>query len=284
MTKPLWDNEGPKPTFPARGILARLYGAIRGLLLVLTLFGGLALMLVMRLIEAPLFGKKRPVTPHFVQFICKVSCWLLGLRIHPQGTLETRANALVANHSSWLDIFVLNQCGTGYFVSKSEVSKWMGIGWLAQATGTIFVERRRSQAQEHRDLLAKRLQLGHRLIFFPEGTSTDGLQVLPFKSTLFDALRTDQAMPMVVQPVSIYYRPPDNLDPRAYGWWGHMSFAPHLFDLLCTIRRGDVFLQFHEPIKSTPEMDRKQLAKACGNAVTEGHSALMAAHQPMARR
>jgi lyso-ornithine lipid O-acyltransferase len=92
--------------------------------------------------------------------------------------------ALVANHASWLDIFTLNACDRIYFVSKSEVAGWPGIGWLARATGTVFINRQGREAQMQKLLFEARLRAGHRLLFFPEGTSTDGQRVLDFKSTL----------------------------------------------------------------------------------------------------
>ena len=249
-------------------------GMIRGALLIITVFGGLALMLILRLVERPIFGQARPVTPYLVQTVCRIALFLLGIRLRVIDKIQPDAKAMVANHSSWLDIFVLNAAMRGYFVSKAEVSKWVGIGWLARATGTVFVERKRGQARAHRDLLAGRFELGHRLIFFPEGTSTDGLRGLPFKSTLFDAVTPGSKPGAKVQPLSVIYRAPAGLDARIYGWWGDMSFAPHLIGLLCTLRNGSVTIMAHEPVCPSDFADRKALALACGQIVAQGHQAV----------
>ena len=111
----------------------------------------------------------------------------IGLRMSVRGTPMSHPGAVVANHSSWLDIIVLNAAKRVFFVSKAEVSSWPGIGFLANITGTVFIRRERRDSKLQKNLFQTRLGLGHKLLFFPEGTSTDSLRVLPFKSTLFAA-------------------------------------------------------------------------------------------------
>ena len=132
-------------------------------------------------------GLRRPVTPFITQFVCRGAFVVLGMRFTTQGQPLQGAGAVVANHASWLDIFALNARKRIYFVSKSEVAGWPGIGWLARATGTVFIKRDRSAVQSQIDVFRDRLAAGHKLLFFPEGTSTDGLQVLAFKPALFAA-------------------------------------------------------------------------------------------------
>ena len=82
-----------------------------------------------------------------------------------------------------------------------------------------------------------RLLAGHKLLFFPEGTSTDGLRVLPFKSTLFAAFfEPELHHTMWIQPVSVVYYAPVGEEARFYGWWGDMEFAPHLLKTLAARR------------------------------------------------
>jgi 1-acyl-sn-glycerol-3-phosphate acyltransferase len=170
----------------------------------------------------------------------------------------------VSNHASWFDVFTLNACQRIYFVAKSEVRGWAGIGWLARATGTVFIARRGAEAKRQRELFEQRLRAGHKLLFFPEGTSTDGLRVLPFKSTLFAAFFADGlAEELHIQPVSVVYAAPDGQDPRFYGWYGEMDFAPHLLKLLAARRQGSVEVVFHDPVKISDFPDRKALAAHC---------------------
>jgi 1-acyl-sn-glycerol-3-phosphate acyltransferase len=193
---------------------------------------------------------------------------ILGIRHRVRGRPMRGRGAVVANHAGWLDIFTLNAAQRIYFVSKSEVAGWPGIGWLARATGTVFIARKGAEALAQKNLFVARLNAGHRLLFFPEGTSTDGLRVLPFKSTLFaaffeDGLRETQS----IQPVTVVYRAPAGEDPRHHGWWGDMAFGPHLARLLATPRNGSVEIVFHPPVRVADFADRKALAAHCEAAV-----------------
>ena len=181
-----WEGADP-PDLPPIGAVGWLLVALRAPVMVVVIFGCLGLLLLARLIERPLFGARRPVTPLITQFVCRTVLVIMGLPVEVRGQRMTGPGAVVANHTSWLDIFVLNSRKTIYFVSKAEVSGWPGIGWLARATGTVFINRDRREARAQTEVFEDRLLQGHRLLFFPEGTSTDGLRVLPFKTTLFAA-------------------------------------------------------------------------------------------------
>jgi len=244
----------------------------RGGVLGTVTFGCLGLLLMVRLIERPLFGQNRPVTPYITQFVCRSAFVILGMGFRSTGTLMQAPGAVVANHASWLDIFALNARKRIYFVSKSEVARWPGIGWLARATGTVFINRAAREARAQKDVFEARLQAGHRLLFFPEGTSTDGQQVLSFKSTLFAAFFTEALRDeMSIQPVSVIYTAPKGADPRFYGWWGDMGFGPHLLHVLAAKRQGSVEIHYQPPLKVRDYKDRKALALACETAVRTGH-------------
>jgi len=181
--------------------------------------------------------------------------------------------ALVANHSSWLDIFALNAGKRIYFVSKSEVANWPGIGWLARATGTVFIARDPKQARAQTRLFEARLGAGHTLLFFPEGTSTDGLRVLSFKSTLFAAFLTDALRERLsIQPVAVVYTAPKGERRRFYGWWGDMGFGPHLIKTLAASGRGAVDVFYLPPHRVAGFTNRKSLARALEDAVRTAHS------------
>ena len=259
---------------PRPGLSGWVRVGIKGTLLGGLVFGGLMLLLALRLIERPLFGLHRPITPRITVFVCRTALRIIGLKLHRRGAAVKTAGALVANHSSWLDIFVLNAASRAYFVSKSEVAGWPGIGWLARATGTVFIERSRTKVAEQSALFAQRLGAGHRLLFFPEGTSSDGLRVLPFKSSLFAAFfAPDLQDRMQVQPVSIRYTAPAGADPRFYGWWGDLDFGPHLLMVLAAPRQGQVDVHYHDPLPVARFANRKSLAQQAEAAVRSGHTA-----------
>ncbi|TDL83532.1 1-acyl-sn-glycerol-3-phosphate acyltransferase [Palleronia sediminis] len=250
----------------------------KGVPLALVVFGGLAVHMILRAIEAPAMtlgarisrgsALARPVTPWVTVGVCRAALTLIGLRCKTTGAPMRRRGALVANHSSWLDIFVLNAAGPLYFVSKSEVAGWPGIGWLARATGTVFIRRDPREARAQTALFEARLRAGHRLLFFPEGTSTDGMRVLPFKATLFGAFFAEGLRDAIsVQPVSVVYTAPAGADPRFYGWWGDMAFGAHLLHLLAAPRHGRVAVDWHAPVEVAASPDRKALARATEAAI-----------------
>ncbi len=269
----VWDPSLPPE--PVRIGPAGLGRAIlRGAALGVLVFGGLGLLLALRLVERPRFGLHRPWTPRITRFVCRNALRILGMGFSISGAPMRARGALVANHVSWLDIFALNACMEIYFVSKAEVAGWPGIGWLARATGTVFIERDRRRAREQTLLLEERLKAGHRLLFFPEGTSTDGLRVLRFKTTLFQPFLSDHLRDfMQVQPVAVIYHPPPGESPRFYGWWGDMAFGPHLLKVLAASRQGRIELVCLPPLRVRDFADRKALAARCEAAIRAAHAA-----------
>jgi 1-acyl-sn-glycerol-3-phosphate acyltransferase len=248
----------------------------RAVALIVLVFGGLICLLLVRLIERPIYGLHRPITPYITQFVCRSAFRILGMGIKIKGAPMAARGAVVANHTSWLDIFALNAAKRIYFVSKSEVANWPGIGWLARATGTVFIERTPAKAKAQTELFEMRLLAGHKLLFFPEGTSTDGGQVLPFKTTLFQAFFAPNLKDEIhVQPVAVVYTAPAGTDRRFYGWWGSMEFGTHLLATLAPAKPGSVNVVYCTPLKVTDFENRKALAAACEVSVREAHTAAL---------
>lgn len=274
---PTWTSDGPPPPL-ARPTSLRDWARVarRSLPFLLILAVGLAVSMLVRLLEWPLYGQRRPVSPYITVWVCRLVMRILGLRYAVHGQPMRHHGAFVANHASWLDIFVLNAARDVYFVAKAEVATWPGIGLLARATGTVFIARDRRQAKAQTDLFRARLTGRHHLLFFPEGTSTDSLRVLPFKTTLFGAF-FDPALrdEMYVQPVTLTYHPPEGADPRFYGWWGDTDFGAHLMAMLVVKRHGQAEVLFHPPMKVTDYPDRKSLARASEEAVRAAHEAAL---------
>jgi 1-acyl-sn-glycerol-3-phosphate acyltransferase len=174
----------------------------------------------------------------------------------------------VANHSSWLDIVVLQRAVRVFFVSKSEVAGWPVIGLIGRAIGTMFIERRPVEAKRQQAVLYRRLKRGDLMCIFPEGTSTDGQRVLPFKSALFGVFFDPELHGRLwVQPVAIRYRAPEGQPATFYGWWGEMDFGAHLARVLALSRGGVVEVAFLEPLRAADFTGRKALAEAAQGAV-----------------
>ena len=260
------------PTKAAIGLGGWSRVLLRGAVLGSLTFGCLGLLLLIRVIERPIFGQARPITPHITQFVCRAAFWIMGITLRIQGRPMVQRGAVVANHGSWLDIFALNAAQRVFFVAKSEVAGWAGIGWLARATGTVFIARKSAEAKVQQGLFEARLRAGHRLLFFPEGTSTDARRVLPFKPTLFAAFYTHgMEQVMHVQPATVIYHAPKGADARFYGWWGDMDFGPHLKMVLAAFRQGSVEIILHDPVAVDRYPDRKALSTQCEAVIREAY-------------
>ena len=106
----------------------------------------------------------------------------------------------------------MQRAAAPFLVSKAEVRDWPGIGFIGRAIGTMFIDRRPAEAKRQEAELHARLARGDRMAIFPEGTSTDGLRVLPFKSSLFGVFFAPELKDrLFVQPVTIRYRPAPGL-------------------------------------------------------------------------
>ena len=234
------------------------------------------------LCAGPLARFRRPLQIRW----CGVCLWLVGLKLRTFGVPVTDGAVLyVANHVSYLDIPVISRIVTGTFVAKAEVSRWPLFGYAARITGTIFINRVGGEAKAQREELVRRLAGGEHLIMFPEGTSTDGSGVAPFKSSLFSlaehpALRDR----LIVQPLSIAYTRTRDGTPLIgplrglYAWFGEGSLAPHLARVLGT-PGGEVELRFLPPIPAATVPNRKVLARQAEAAVKAGIDASFAPYE-----
>lgn len=213
---------------------------------------------------------------------------LLGLRIHVHGQPAGRRPLLIAaNHVSWTDIMVLAATVDVHFIAKAEVAGWPVFGWLAKLQRTVFIDRARPRsAGEQAGAIAARLADGDPMVLFAEGTTSDGVRLLPFKSTLFSAARMalgvngDVMEGAAVQPVAIVYTRLHGMrmsrrDRMKMSWIGDQTLVPHLGELL---GRGgvDVELHFGEPIALGPDADRKQIAREAEKRVRRMMQAALA--------
>lgn len=257
-----WDNSAHFPSHDPLGVVGYLRGIIKGVILGILVYGCLIVFAIIRVFEFPF--RRRAVSPYVTQFVCRNAFRVLGIGYSVVGKPMDHPGGIVSNHVGWLDIFSLNAPQRVFFVSKSEVAGWFGIGILAKATGTVFIKRAASQAKKQKTQLHSRLSKGDKLLFFPEGTSSDSIRVLPFKSSLFAAFFEDNVRQNIwVQPVTLNYTPPVGADPRFYGWWGEMDFGSHLFWVLAARHHGSVEVVFHDPVRPDDFSSRKALAGYC---------------------
>jgi len=178
----------------------------------------------------------------------------LGVRLYAN---RQRLTGLVAaNHISFLDIFVINAVMPAAFVSKDDVRHWPLIGWLCAHTGTLFLARgSRAAAAQARADIVERLRAGDLVAIFPEGTTSDGAQVLPFHGALFQSA-IDAGRP--VTPVLLRYTDTSGQRSRAPAYDGEVTMVQCLW----AIARADGLTAHLEALPPQPadEVDRRHLA------------------------
>lgn len=217
-------------------------------------------------------------------------CYLFGIRVRTIGTpVQGQGVLVVANHTSWLDILILSSTARVSFVAKSEVQTWPFFNILARLQETVFVDRqRRTKTGEVRDQIRDRLKAGDALILFPEGTSSDGNRVLPFKSALMGAAdceigkdpATGRAIYVPVQPVSVGYVGVHGLPMGRelrpfFAWYGDMELVPHLWEAFKT-GPIEIVVEFHKPMTVDSVGGRKALAALAETIIRRGQARALA--------
>jgi 1-acyl-sn-glycerol-3-phosphate acyltransferase len=185
----------------------------------------------------------------------RFACRVVGIRATTRGSIP-HSGLLVCNHLSYLDVIVLSSIWPCVFVARHDVAAWPLFGWLARAAGTIFVDReRRLASADVVDLVREAVAGGSLVVLFPEGTSSDGSTVLPFKSAL---LEPAVELRCPVAAAAIEYALDDGSVADEVCYWGNMTLVPHLLNLF-----------FKREIRSTCSFslsriragDRKEIAR-----------------------
>jgi lyso-ornithine lipid O-acyltransferase len=225
----------------------------------------------------------RRLPPVYHRWVCRI----LGFRLVMDGKpIDTEPALYIVNHTSYLDIEILGAALEASFIAKADVATWPWFGWLAKLQRTVFIRRNRGEAMDHRNAIIQRFDRGERLILFPEGTSSDGGHVLPFKSSLFSVADYHQGdVPLAVQPVAVAYTRLDGIPlGRSYrpffAWYGDMELAPHLWALL-GMGVLTVELTFLPPVTIDQFTSRKELAQHCYQVISDSVAASLAGRRPV---
>ncbi len=196
----------------------------------------------------------------------------IGLQIEgPQPGRGEGGCLIVANHISWLDIFVLNAIHPVRFIAKSEVRAWPFIGWLCQRSGTIFIDRAMRPKSTHQNSslvnqhVGRLLKQGTCIGLFPEGTTTDGKQVGHFHSALIQpAIETETRL----CPIALRYQDQDGELEIAAAFVGDMTLAQSIWQILrCPHLNA---LVVFTPVLLTANANRRVLARTAQAAITQG--------------
>lgn len=230
----------------------------------------------------------------WVKFFWSGICSILGLTISIKGTPlsqdytsqkcgQYRPVIFIANHISWLDIPVLGSIIYASFVAKKDMHSWPILGWACQLGQTLFVSRHRQTMINEIKTMDQRLDENFgNLVIFPEGTSSDGIHVLPFKSSFFylafhhlkkSYRKKDPYSQLLVQPVSLNYNGLDSLPvtyerKNIFAWYGTMTLVPHIWHFLQR-DNAHVTVTFAPPLAPDTFKNRKQLADKCYETITQ---------------
>lgn len=263
----------------------------------LALFIGLLVPLTAAMAPFQIIAIRRgkPLRRRLPQIWHRIAARMIGLnlRVHGEPAAHEGAGVLIAaNHVSWLDIVALGAATPVSFIAKDEVAGWPGVSILAKLQQTVFIERhRRGKAGEQAARIRGRLALGDAIVLFPEGTTSDGNFLLPFKSALFGAVGVTpnaSGKPVHVQPVAIVYThvhgmPMGRYDRPLAAWPGDIELGPHLWRVL---GEGaiDVTIVFGKSFPASDLPDRKALAAACEDAIRDMTSVALRGRTPLPTR
>jgi 1-acyl-sn-glycerol-3-phosphate acyltransferase len=196
---------------------------------------------------------------------------VLGIRWSAEGAAIAPGPLLiVANHVSWLDILAINALQPVRFVSKADVRHWPLLGWLVECGGTLFIERERKRdALRVVHQVADALRGGEIVAVFPEGTTSEGREVLPFHANLLQAVVATQAP---VQPLALRYRDDADTFSRAAPYIGETTLLESMWAVACAeqlrvcITVGGLTQGPHPERRVLSEQLRHTIAAALANA------------------
>ena len=250
----------PPETYPPIGWFGPVRFALRFLAMLIWMIVCVALHYLWKLL-----GRESVWPPRFLYGIA----WICNVRIVTEGVQVKEDVFYVANHLSWLDIPILGGATRSAFIAQDGIAKWPVVGWLAKLNNTIFVSRAdrigvQRQVEQVRTALAEHQPV----TIFPEGTTTDGTSLLPFKPSLF-AVLAPPPRGIRVQPIL--------LDFYGRGWetaWLGEETAPHnAWRVLCRRRIIPVRLLFLDPFDPAHCNDRKEIAATAREAIRHALSA-----------
>jgi 1-acyl-sn-glycerol-3-phosphate acyltransferase len=248
---------------------------IRVILIALAFLALTLVLLPLQLIGIAFDLRLQRTIPHLYH---RILCALIGVRIREVGARSRASPALIlSNHVSWLDICVISALAPVVFVAKSEVAGWPVFGWLARLQRTIFINRQaRHQTGAATREIAGRLLGGDAVVLFAEGTSSDGIRVLPFRSSLVGAVHhalgnSTRRTQITVQPMSLAYVgfggvPMGRGLRERVAWYGDADLMPHLLHVLSS-GAVDVTVSWGEAVAYEMSADRKAIARDAEKSV-----------------
>ena len=210
-----------------------------------------------------------------IQIFHKLLLWLININVEVVGksNLNNVPKLYVSNHLSYLDIPVLGSTLNGRFIAKNEISNWPIFGYLSKVGNTIFINRNLKFLKKNKSIILDNISSGDNIILFPEGTTSDGMRVLKFKSSLLYSL--DQKN-ILIQPIVINYKSINGMPFNRWlkpiiAWYGDMDLKPHIINIfkLFSIKAKITFLT---PLNGSDFTNRKDMTSTLHHAIDSFYS------------
>ncbi|OYY97855.1 MAG: 1-acyl-sn-glycerol-3-phosphate acyltransferase [Methylophilaceae bacterium 17-44-8] len=183
-----------------------------------------------------------------IRWWCHILLKCFNIQVNTFGSppgVTTKSTMFVANHISWSDIHALNSIIPVRFIAKLEIKSWPVFGYLVTKSGTLFINRTiRRDAARIVEMTTDSLRQFENVCFFPEGTTTDGTHMLPFKSSIVQAAIDAEAS---IWPVTVYYPTPSGEPNLKMAFAGETTMIESM-DQILRIKYPVVELHFLAPI------------------------------------
>lgn len=219
----------------------------------------------------PFYSKQRKLRAIQIWSHCVLAACGMKLKTYGTPPEAGQGRMMICNHISWLDIMAINAAFPGRFVAKNDVAKWPIIGYLATQAQTVYVARRKGTEGNSEKIrhVTEALRNGDTVTLFPEGTSTEGRSILPFKTSFFQA-PYEAGVPLL--PVLCRYPNPDGTSPNPHAaYYGDISLWASIRSIISQ-PSSVVELHFLAPVASGPE--RQEIAREIHRQLSEKQKTL----------
>ncbi len=221
--------------------------------------------------------RRQLVMSYAIHAFGRVALFIVGIRLSIDGSAASLRKGVffITNHVSYLDGIVAAGMFPLIFISRGDLKTWPLFGIFSSLSETIFVNRIGSSGIcQEIERIGGTLKNGVSVILFPEGTTTEGNGMIPFKSSFFQAPIESGSciVPFTIRYTKVNGRPLDANNKDSIFWYGDMEFAPHLFQLM-GLRSIEVQVRILEPVKSAAIGDRKALGNLCQKVIQDSLSA-----------
>jgi lyso-ornithine lipid O-acyltransferase len=224
---------------------------------------GIIALALLVLLPAHLLVRQFTYFSPFSRLFLRFSAWVAGVDIQITGPRVLRDVLYISNHVSWLDILVLSGRTGCAFVAKSDMAPWPIIGWLASLNNSVYVQReKRLDAGAQKLAIQAALETHQAITLFPEGTTANGSELLPFRSSLIASV-TPPPEGIMIQPVAIDY----GAIAAKIAWVDDEPVGKNALRIMSRAGRFPVILHFLNPLDHADFDDRKAIAAHSRDAI-----------------